>query len=290
MGRLGACVLGLLACWLAAGSSSARAEGSLPLVFFYAAERESPAATQARGALEEVALRNGSVVIDLSPAADTPSNAGVHLQHGIEAYRRFAYEEALGYLEKGVAEASASGALGLSHSELSDLLIYRALVLGQLGDAARAWDDFVRAATVDPTRKLDPVRFAPRIVETFDRAVQAVVARPSIPLEVGTGENCAARLDAREVASGTVVTVPEGEHYVRVECEGMVAYGARVMIRGERYTLRPQLQPRRAPTVAEVTKEARTRGADEILWCVLGTAHRGGVTLALRRIEVATGK
>jgi len=290
MSRLCVVLLGSLACCSIGGLGSALAEEPAPLVLFYAAAPDSAPAKTALGALEEVARRRGTVVIDLSPPGEAPALAGTHLRRGIEAYRHFKYDEALGHLEKGVAEASASGARGLSTAELSDLLIYRALALGQIGDAARAWDDFVRAAAVDPTRKLDPVRFSPRVVETFDRAVQAVAGRASVAVRISVADGCEVRVDGRAVAAAASLSLAEGEHYVRVTCTGLVPYGARVLARGERYELRPVLQELRAPTSSRVAAEAAKRGAVQHLWCVLGGSQRGGATLSLRRVLTGNGK
>ncbi len=289
MGRLAAGVLAILACCWTGGLRSARAEEPTPLVFFFTTDLESSYSKMARGALDEVAVRSGTVVIDLSAEISSEGRTDVELQRGIEAYRRFEYEEALGHLDKGLEEASANGALGLSHSGLSDLLIYRALVLERLGDSARSWDDFVRAAVVDPTRKLDPVRFAPHVVETFDRAVQAVVGRVSIPVTIDADAGCEVRFDGRVLGGSASLTVPKGEHYAHVSCDGKAPYGARVLVQGASYVLKPELRPLRAPSRAEVLAEARRRGAMDVLWCVLSTSKRGGATLAMQRIAGATG-
>lgn len=288
MRRLTGVLLGLAASLMGSGSR-ALAQASPPLVIFYAPDSTSAEARSSRQALEEVARRSATTVIDLSPRAPAPPTAGIELRRGIESYRRFEYKIALGHLERGMAEAAATGGLGLSAAELSDLLIYEALVFGQLGDAARSWDDFVRAATIEPTRKLDPVRFSPRVIETFERAVEAAT-RDRTSLSLIADSACEAAVDSRSAPIGEPVSLVRGEHYVRITCDGAASYGTKVLVHGEHQELRPTVVPPPMPTEVEVLAEARKRGAESILWCKLVASRRAGTTLTLRLIDLATGK
>jgi hypothetical protein len=288
MRRLTPVVLGLVAS-LMGGGSRALAQADPPLVIFHAPDSTSAQARSSRQALEEVARRSATAVIDLSPRAPLPPTAGMELRRGIEAYRRFEYKTALAHLDKGIAEAATTGGLGLSPSELSDLLIYEALVFGQLGDTVRSWDDFVRAATIEPTRKLDPVRFSPRVIETFERAVEAVTKHRA-SLRVIAKAGCEAWVDSRSALVGEPAPLAPGEHYVRVTCDGSVLYGAKVLVHGEHQELRPTLDRPRAPTDVEVVAEALQRGAGSLLWCKLVASQRAGTTLTLRLLDSTTGK
>ena len=145
----------------AGAASAAEPPPPTPLVVFYAPADLGPAA---RGRARHADRRGPAARLGAgrSLAARPPTaSAPLQLRRAVEAYQDFRYAEALASADAGLAEATATGALGLSGSDLSDLLLYRALAVGERGDAARAWDDFVRAAALDPSRRLDPVRFPP---------------------------------------------------------------------------------------------------------------------------------
>ena len=165
-----------LACaWVLALPHRASA-GSPPIIVFVGPSDGPPEVAEARQALDGLARRRGTVLIDLTPKPPAKPRARSHLRRGVDAYLAFKYDDALRAFDLGLAEAAATGADGLDPSQLSDLLLYRALTEAQRGDSTKAWDDFVRSAAVDPTRRLDPVRFPPRASETFTRAVGAVSA------------------------------------------------------------------------------------------------------------------
>ncbi|HTM23467.1 MAG TPA: hypothetical protein VL172_23250, partial [Kofleriaceae bacterium] len=177
----------LLAAWaavaahLALGHPAGAAEPA-PILYAWAAADAPPVALEARAAVDEMARRRGTALIDRSPPAPASPDAPGLLRGAIEDYQAFRYEQALDKLERALDEAARTGAAGLTPTELSDLLIYRALVQEQRGDKTRAWDDFVRAAVIDPTRRLDPVRFSPRTVESFTRATDKVAAEAPVDL------------------------------------------------------------------------------------------------------------
>lgn len=283
----------LLAIGLTATSSPvfvrpAAAEESAPILLFYAPDHGGPVPA-ARQALEELATRRATVVVDLSPREPAPPQTATRLRRGIEAYRDFHYQAARDQLDAGVAEATASGARGLTPSELSDLLLYRALVYGQLGDDARAWDDFVRAATVDPTRTLDPVRFSPHVIQTLERAVAAVTPNRA-SLRVAVAPACAVWVDARAVSPGTALPVIRGEHYVRVECPDAIPYASRLVVDAEGQELTPRLTQLVAPSDAELVAEARRRGAQSAIAVEVSTGPPGQTTATLRRLAIPSGK
>ena len=177
--KLVACAVSAL-CALLAQVITVEAQESAPLVVVATPRNPSELAREASEltlrALHRFARERTTVVIDLTPEGDPPPRARDHLRRGIDDYQAFKFESALAQLEAGLTEATRTGALGLSPDELSELLIYRALVRTELGDAAQAWEDFVRAVVLDPTRRLDAARFPPRATEPFARAVDQVGA------------------------------------------------------------------------------------------------------------------
>jgi hypothetical protein len=276
---------GSRAAWLAAaiGWSSAvaraqpRAPEGPPLIVFHA-DPVDAAAEKARAALGRAAERLGAALIDLSPAPAPAPEAPLHLRRAIEAYHDFRYAEALTSADAGVAEATKTGADGLSAADLSDLLIYRALAYTEQGDAARAWDDFVRAAVLDPSRKLDPVRFSPRVVESFGRAAKSVLATPPATLAVTLPERCGVIVDGRDASGQRALTVMRGEHYLRAVCPGRERYGAVVLVAAERQEVAPALRARPTADAAAARAMARDRGIGRVVWSTVGG---GLVTLQL---------
>lgn len=268
------------AAWLAAAigwsSAAARAQpreapapDGPPLIVFHA-DPVDAIAERTRAALVQAAERLGAPMVDLSPVPEPAASAPLLLRRAIEAYHDFRYPDALSSADAGVAEAARTGADGLSATDLSDLLIYRALAQTEQGDAARAWDDFVRAAALDPSRKLDPVRFSPRVVETFGRAAKSVLAAAPATLAITAAEACEVRVDGRDTSGQRAITVMRGEHYLRVACPGHERYGAVVLVAAERHEVTPALRARQAATAAKARTLARERGIRRVVWATVG--------------------
>jgi hypothetical protein len=271
------------AAWLAAAigwsSAAARAQPAQapapdgpPLIVFHA-DPVDAIAERTRAALVQAAERLGAPMVDLSPVPEPAASAPLLLRRAIEAYHDFRYPDALSSADAGVAEAARTGADGLSATDLSDLLIYRALAQTEQGDAARAWDDFVRAAALDPSRKLDPVRFSPRVVETFGRAAKSVLAAAPATLAIAAADACEVRVDGRDTSGQRAITVMRGEHYLRVACPGHERYGAVVLVAAERHQVTPALRPRQAATAARARTLARERGIRRVVWATVGGAR-----------------
>lgn len=274
---------------LGGSSSSAEPAPPTPLVVYYAPAELGPARAAVRATLTGAAQRHGSVLVDLSPPDEPTASAALQLRRAVEAYQDFRYDEALASADAAITEAAATGALGLSGSDLSDLLIYRALAVGERGDAARAWDDYIRAATLDPSRRLDPVRFPPRVIETFARAVQAVAAAPTATLAVELPRGCQLWLDGRNVSGQASLTTARGEHYVRARCAGRAPYGARVLVAEAHHRLAPAVAVVAPPTDEAIRAAARQRGFGSAAMATLSRAGDGGALLLTLRWLDATG-
>jgi tetratricopeptide (TPR) repeat protein len=286
-------VIALLAAAGLAAPPTVRAERApeLPLVIFFAPAPAAAEAAAARGALARLARAEATALVDLSPALPPAPTAPARLRRAIEAYEAFRYDEALGDLDQAIAEAASTGAAGLEPSGLSDLLLYRALCHVQRGDATRAWDDFVRAATADPARLLDPLRFPPRAVEAFQRAVLAVRAAPTGRLVLDAARTCSAWIDGRAVPATNEPSspLPHGEHYLRLECPGLAPYSARFSLATEELALKPDLRPPAQPSERDVIALGRTRGASAVLLAVLSPSAGAPATLRLSLLDVASG-
>ncbi len=263
--------------------------GSPPLLIFHA-PAGVPAAATARTVLVEVARRRGTTLIDLSPPVPAAPEAGAHLRQAIEAYHGFEPERAATAVEAALAEAERTGGAGLTAAELVDVHIYGALIATEQGAADLAWERFVQAAVLDPTRRLDPVRYPPRVVESFERARAELIDSPRAELQVEVDPGCALRLDARPLRARESITVVRGRHFVQVRCPGFLDYGARMLISEPVRTLRPGLVPAAPPAPAEVRGLARGRGAAAVISAVVAVSPGASPTLTLTLIEVAGGR
>lgn len=278
----------LVACATAAAARAARAQDAratadagVDLVVFHGPAAPSAPAGAARATVEARARDAGLAWLDVSPAAPPPSEAPVKLRAGIDAYDELRWEDARAALTAAADEVWRTGGEGLSTSELSDVFLYRGLAETQLGNAAHAWDDLVRASTLVPTRTLDPMRFAPRTVEAFDRARAAVAALPRARLTVAADAACAVAIDG---GAAMQAEVAHGEHAVRVECPGRAAWGARVAVAGDQ-TVTPPDAPAPAPPDDEALgAEARARGAAALL-VVTVTDAAPDPTIVLRVVD-----
>ncbi|HKA91171.1 MAG TPA: hypothetical protein VKE22_26100 [Haliangiales bacterium] len=259
-----------------------------PLIVFHSAADPPSEVTAARAAVASAARDAGAAFVDVTPAPAPPPAAATLLARAVESYDALRYNEALETLDGALAEAARSGAAGLSPAELSDLHLYRGLVVLQRGDANRAWDDLVRSALVDPARILDPLRFPPKATAAFQRAAREVRAQPRGTLVVATAPGCRAFVDAREVA-GLPPELPLGVHYVRAACPGAEA-GAAVLLGGSRLEVPLAPAPPAPPSDESAAALARARGARTVL--VVAVTRSGGAppTVWLRLRDVASGR
>lgn len=262
-----------------------------PVIVFYAPADAPRSARTTRDSLESLAHTRSTVLIDLSPPRPPAPRAGEHLRRAIEAYQDFQYDRARELLEQGLTEVAATGAHGVSREELSDLFIYRGLVHTQRGDHARAWEDFLRAAVIAPTRRLDPVRFPPRVIESFNRAVTTVQDDRPAEITVEAPAACELWIDGNLLEGLRTVALRRGEHYLRASCPHMQPSGSRFTADGPA-TLRPALVRVEAPELSRAVAEARQRGADSLIWALTLVADDGAdarATLTMRLIDLGAG-
>lgn len=258
-----------------------------PLVVFHAPPRAPAEVSAARDAVARAAGETDTAFVDLS-APPTPAPAAARLvTRAIELYDGLRIDEAITALDAAFDEVRASGAAGLRPSELSDLFLYRGLAFQQKGDAGHAWDDLVRAVSVDPTRVLDPARFPPRVVQAVQRAASQVRGQAMGRLVVVTPAGCTLFVDDREIAAPP--ELPYGEHFLRVECPGERTAASVVVLARERQEVEA---PRaRTPSVDDeaLVRLGRERGARTILIVGVVVSGAGPPTARLRLREVPSG-
>lgn len=263
------------------------AEDGAPLIVLYGTSDD---VTTVRAALEDFARRRGSVVLDRSPAKDPPPDAPVQLRRAISAYQELHFEPALAALDAGLAEASRRGAAGLTTAELADLFLYRALVRTAQGDSTSAWEDFLRAASIDPLRNLDPVRFPPSVVSTFERARETIKSQGLAEVTLERGPECKAWLDGRELPPDLALSVPPGDHFLRVTCQGRLPYEATLHLASGAQRVAPVLRERKPPSAEAVAKLAADRGFRHVVFARVEEDTAGGESTALLLLLTARGK
>jgi hypothetical protein len=237
--------------------------------------------------LDRAARARATAVVDLSPAPEVAAEAKQHLERSIKAYHAFEYPAALEHLRQGLADAEKNGAHGLDSRELGDLYLYRALTRTQLGDPEAAWADFVQAAVIDPTRKLDAMQFPPRTVEAFERATNAVREDGAAEVVIQAPPSCRVLVDGRSQPARAPIALYRGEHFFRIECSGRLPWIARRLVT-EPVELSPRFPAPARPSREEVLAEARRRAAPAVLWARV-VDGRGGATLTMRLIDAESG-
>ncbi|HXI58164.1 MAG TPA: hypothetical protein VNO55_18990 [Polyangia bacterium] len=158
--------------------------------------------------------------------------------------RKLAFEQALRPLEDAAAIVAATGGAGLSTAELSDLYLFRGMTVARADwkparstDAvtqARAYADYLRAATLTPTRALNPRETPPPVMDDWQRALDEVRARPRGVLTVRGPADATIAFDGDAAAplgaGATYQNVVYGEHLVHVEEVGYPPWGTVVKV------------------------------------------------------------
>jgi hypothetical protein len=207
-------------------------------------------------------------VIDVP--APPPSHAAEEVKAGAAHALKLAFADALKELDAAAAEVTATGGAGLGTVELSDLYLYRAMATARADWRApvlvsapaspddpreRAFEDYVRAATLQPSRTLNPRELPPQVIADFARAADVVRARPRGVLTVRGSADAQVSLDGAmpaPVAGGfTMHDLPYGDHLVRVEEIGRATWGTTVAFGAP--TLEVEIPERTAFTLDDAT-------------------------------------
>jgi hypothetical protein len=262
--------------------AAADAAPDVGLVVFHGPASPSPAAAAARDRAAASARDARRAWLDLSPSPPPSPIAPERLRAGVDAYEELRWDVAKQAFDEAIDEAAATGGAGLTTAELSDAFLYRGLVHTQRGDTTAAWDDLVRAATIVPSRTLDPLRFPTRAIEAFDRARAAVAAltRAKVTVEA---PGCEVWIDG---GAGASAELPPGDHFVRAVCPGRAPWGQRVAVAGDTSVTPAFVEPA-PPDDAALGALARERGVSEVLAVVVAESGTASPTAALRIVDAA---
>jgi hypothetical protein len=213
--------------------------------------RTAPVVAAARGA--------GAAVIDQTPKPEESAQTAQLVIKGLDAFERLEFDEAWQLLDTARSEVDRNGAAGITQAQLSDLFLSRGLIKAQQGDSNASWEELVVANTVDPTRELDPGRFAPKIRAEFERAQATVKNKGKAKLKVSVPEGCRVFVDAA-IAPGAVVLIV-GRHWVNVRCPDRRPRGEKLELVGGDVTLPIEPILISPPTDTDLLVQARTSGA-----------------------------
>ncbi|MBX3161537.1 MAG: hypothetical protein KF773_36585 [Deltaproteobacteria bacterium] len=229
-----------------------------------------------RAPLLAVGQELGVGVIDRTPEAAPQPDTGALVRRGVAAYDALDYDAAWTALESARQLADRTGAAGLAAAELSDLFLYRALVLERRGNTHGAWDDLVTAMVVDPVRRLDPVRFSPKILDEAERARAAALARPQGAVAIDVPAGCAIAIDGRPFDGAAPLLA--GSHWASVACRDRQPWGGHIIVTEARTTIAPRLVALAPPGDDDVLVQARAAGARGV---IVAEVHGGLATARL---------
>lgn len=206
----------------------------------------------------KVATDLGAALIVLHRDLPSAEPAAAMLRAAIAAYDSADVDRAWRELERLRNAIDRSGAAGLTAGQLSDVFLYRAMLLAQRDDAA-TWDEVVTAVVVDPARVLDQVRFPPNLLEQVSRARSQVLQRPRATLAVTEAAGCRLVLDGRTFDPAVPQLI--GDHWLRVECLDRAPWGARITLTEPAIQIAARGEPFAAPRDDELLVQARATSA-----------------------------
>jgi hypothetical protein len=215
----------LVACLALVATEPVQAAPSADVVVTWSAAPLGPIGD----AISDTAARAGASYVDASPEAVPLPDPRPLIKRGIAAYGSLEFDAALTALDAAAEIVDQTGAAFVDAHTLGDLFLHRALTHTQRGEDSRAWDDFLAAAGVDPTRVLDPAGFPPRAVERFDQARAQIAATPRGRVKLVGPATCRVRIDGA-AAGGAEISLAFGRHWLDAACEGRAPVRQRLVV------------------------------------------------------------
>jgi len=230
---------------LVAAAGPARAADPPSIVYpIYAQMPDSPQNDVALAELTRAAARyhlRGIEVIDIP--TPPPAQTGVAIKAGLDLVKKLSFDDARKQLDLAAQKAAETGGAGLTTDEISDLYLGRAMAIARAdwkpersvdeATRVRAYEDYVRAATVTPDRVLKPHDYPPQVLEDWAKAVAEIKQRPQGTLTISGSSAALVTFDGQPPLSargGVTFKGPYGEHLVAVEEPGRVPWGSSVLV------------------------------------------------------------
>jgi hypothetical protein len=180
-------------------------------------------------------------VVDIE--APPPPQTGVAVKAGVDLVKKLAFDDAKKVLDGAVETAAKTGGAALTTAELGDLYLARAMAIAKAdwkpersvdeATRVRAYEDYVRAATLTPDRTLHPNEYPPQTVEDWARAVAEIRQRPQGTLTVSGSSAALVSFDGQPPLAahgGVTFKAVYGEHFVAVEEAGRARWGSPVLV------------------------------------------------------------
>jgi hypothetical protein len=235
-------------------------------------------------------------VVDIEIPPPPPLGAGV--KTGVDLVKKLAFNDARKQLDPVAEKVSQTGGAGLNPIELSDLYLARAMAIARAdwkpersvdeATRVRAFEDYVRAATLTPERTLNPHDYPPQTMEDWAKAVAEISRRPQGTLSVTGSSKALISFDGQPALSargGVTFKAPYGEHFIAVEEPGRARWGSSVLVNSPSTEL---ALPGRAPLTLDdgvAAAHARRMGAKFALVGEL-LLGEGPTELQLRLIDI----
>jgi hypothetical protein len=290
-------------CALSMASSSARADDA-PLVHpIYAHLPDAPENDSARRLFTAAANRYNLRPVEV---VDVPAPVAPHAPDNVRIgtlnAQKMAFSEAQHDLDAAAAEVGTTGGAGLTAAELGDLYLFRAMAEARADWNAqpsaapteartKAFDDYLRAATLTPTRTPNARELPPQVVADFNRALEIVHKRPVGTLVVKGPADAQVALDGgalMPIAGGvTIHDVSFGEHLIRVEQIGSATWGTIVPF--GQPSVEIDVPARAALTLDDATAAAHGRRMGARFSLVAAAKGGPGSPIELRLVDTGNG-
>jgi len=233
----------LLATIVFLGGSVARGQESIvhPI---YAQMPDSPQNEVAQRQLTRAANRyqlRQVEVIDIEAPPAPPTVAAV--KAGVQLVQKLSFDDAKKQLDAAAEQTAKTGGAAMTTGDLSDLFLGRAMAIARAdwkpdrsvdeATRVRAYEDYVRAATLTPDRVLNAHDYPPQTLEDWAKAVAEVKQRPQGILTITGSSVALIAFDGRAPLSargGVTFKAPYGEHFVAVEEPGHMPWGSTVLV------------------------------------------------------------
>ena len=284
-------------------STAVRAEDTAPLVHpIFAHLPDAPENDRARqdftAAATHYKLRPVEVVdVPAPPPPKGPDDARI----GILNTQKQAFKEALKDLDAAATEVASTGGAGFTTAELADLYLNRAIATAhadwkaQAGapptdERTRAFDDYLRAATLMPDRAPKARELPPQALADLQRALDTVRKRSRGTLVVKGPADALVALDGGALQPlGGGITFKDlvfGEHLLRVEQLGFAPWGTAIPFGQPTMEIDVPARTPLALDAATAAAHARRMGAK---YALVATPKGGpDAPVELTLIEVAT--
>ena len=244
----------------ATATETARAAPAADVVVAWSAASLGPVGD----AVADACARAGASYVDTSPEAVPLPDPRPLIKRGIAAYGTLEFDAALTALDAAAGIVDQTGAALVDATALGDLFLHRALTHTQRGEDARAWDDFIAAAGIAPTRVLDPAGFPPRAIERFGQARAQLAATPRGRVKRAGPAGCRVRVDGA-AASGAELELAFGRHWLDAACDGRAPVRHRLVVDRaamEAAIAGPEIRP---PDDAALLIQARSAAARAVV-------------------------